>query len=436
MSQGMVSCSGCKAEYDASGYDPGDRFECPECKTIVTVGGAAPAAAPRASRPATRGNTGRTTRGNTGRSSRPPMTAKMRVVNEAVGMGALDPGVDPRAIRRASQAPPPVTDNSSDKMMYIIGGCVAAIACIGAIIYIAKQPSAEEKKHALMEKKAAAAAKEEEKTKTAGSASANPDKPKVHVDNGWDVDAAIDAEVQKTLAALKSHPLDAEYAATAAKLLKYGRSVIPALVESWPKVDPESADVSRRIVDAATGRGLPEELFVDKLKRLDMAMTFRQWWLTDAGQAAQLKSEEEFTRRLTGGAVAVAPNPGNPEKPVGTPPTQNPGGVNEIKKPAGGVSASAMRRDLPQHLSNIARGTFEQREEAKAEVRKYGKQVIPVLIEALKEEDTAMCRVANDLLKEFTKQDFGVPPGEPGDRPPFIQKWNDWWKGAEASFSM
>jgi hypothetical protein len=215
MSEGMVSCPGCKAEYDASGYDAGDRFQCPECNTIVTVGGAAPAAAaPRAARSPSRGNTGRTSRGNTGRASRVPMTAKMRVVNEAVGMGALDPSVDPRAIRRAGQAPVPVADNSGDKMMYIIGGCVAAIACIGAIIYIAKQPSAAEKKAALQAKKAAATAKEkeEEASKGGGSAEKPPvDRSKPPADTAFDVDPAIDAEVVTTLGILKDHDQDAVF---------------------------------------------------------------------------------------------------------------------------------------------------------------------------------------------------------------------------------
>ena len=362
------------------------------------------------------------------------MANKMRIVNEAVGMGALDPNADPRAIRRASQAAPEVQDKSGEKLMLFGGIGVAALAIIGAVIYLVKEPSAEEKNRAAMKKNAAIAAKTEKEE--AAKAGLTSDKPKTPVDTGWDINEAIEADVLQTIAALKGKTADEAFAKTAMKLLRHGRNMIPPLVESWHKLDQESAEVSRQIVVAATGRGVPEEYFYEKLKRLDMAMAFRQWWLTDAGQAAQLKSESEFSQRLCGKAV-VGDTP--PVNPGGNPPV-NPGGtgngVTEVKKPSGGVGEAAMRRDLPQHLSNYARGTFEQRETAVAEIRRYGKQVIPALIGALKEEDIAMANAANDLLKTFTKQDQGRVPGEPIDRPPFIQKWTEWWKGAEAGFAM
>lgn len=432
MSNGMVNCPGCKAEYDGSGYDPGDRFQCPECNTIVTIPGGAPAAAAAPAKTASRGNTHRAVRGGTGRTSRPPAarggTSKMRVVNEAVGMGALDPNTDMRAIRRASQPAPEVQDNSGDKMVMYGGIGVVAIAIIGLIIYIAKQPSAEEKKKATVAKKAAAEATEKETAATEKP----PEKPKPPVDSGWDADPAVDADVIATLAILKSRPVDEQFLKTASKLLRHGRALIPCLVQKWSS-DADIANASREIVDRAVkgGPALPEGLFESAASRAAMIMEYRHWWVNEPkGQAAQLVSEAEFGG---GGAAEVPPNPGNPPS---DPPKNPPGGVTEIKKPSGGTGEGAMRRDLPQHLSNYARGTFEQREQATAEIRKYGKIVIPALIAALKEEDIAMSNAANDLLKAFTKQDFGRVPGEPGDRPPFITKWEEWWKGAEATFVM
>lgn len=433
MSEGMVQCPGCQAEYDGSGYDPGDRFQCPECNTIVTIpGGAAKAsAAPKA---AARGGTHRMSRGGTGRASRPPAsrgTSKMNVVNNAVGMGALDPTVDPRAIRRAAQAPAPVQQDGGEKMLLYGGVGVVAIAIIGLIIYIAKQPSAEDKKKAGLAKKAAAEAKEKEEAATSAATEKPPDRPRPPADAGWDADPAVDAEVISTLAILKSHPVDESFWRTASKLLRHGRALIPCLVQKWAG-EADVANASRLIVDRAVvgGPKLPEGLFESASSRAAMIMEYRHWWVNEPkGQAAQLVSEQEFT----GGAAASNPPPSNP-------PPSNPGGtgsgVTEIKKTGGGVSESAMRRDLPQHLSNFARGTFEDRQKTLQEIRKYGKQVIPALINALKEEDIAMANAANDLLKEFTKQDQGRVPGEPGDRPPFIKKWEDWWKGAEGSFTM
>jgi hypothetical protein len=429
MGEGMVNCPGCKAEYDGSGYDPGDRFQCPECNTIVTIPGGAKAASTPA-RP--RGNTNRSVRsGGTTRSSRSPsarggggMSAKMRIVNEAVGMGALDPTTDPRAIRRASQQAPQVEDKSGEKMMMYGGVGVALIAIVGLIFFLTKGPSAEDKKKAQKEKLAAQAAKTE-KEEAAAKAS-EPEKPKPPVDAGWDADPAIDAEVITTLAILKTHPVDQVFWKTAAKLLRHGRALIPCLVGKWSS-EADIANASRLIVERATRRSIPEGLFDTPANRAAMVMEFRHWWVDEPkGQAAQLVSEGEFTGE--GGSTPPPVNPppgGTTEKPPVTPP-----------RPAGGASEAAMRRDLPQQLSNYARGTFEEREKAAAEIRRYGKQVIPALINALKEEDIAMANSANDLLKEFTKQDQGRVPGEPGDRPPFIEKWNTWWKGAEATFTM
>ncbi len=435
MSEGMVNCPGCKAEYDGSGYDPGDRFQCPECNTIVTIPGGAPAAAAAPAKAASRGNTHRAARGGTGRTSRPPAarggTSKMRVVNEAVGMGALDPNADMRAIRRASQPAPEVQDNSGDKMVLYGGVGVVALAIIGLVIYIAKQPSAEEKKKANVAKKAAAEAKEKEEAATKTSEKP-PERPRPPADAGWDADPAIDAEVITTLAILKSHSVDESFWKTASKLLRHGRAVIPCLVQKWSG-DSDVANASRLIVDRAVkgGPALPEGLFDSPASRAAMIMEYRHWWVNEPkGQAAQLVSEAEFGG---GGGAEIPPTPGNPPS---NPPANPPGGVTEIKKTGGGVSEGAMRRDLPQHLSNYARGTFEQREQATAEIRKYGKIVIPALINALKEDDVAMANAANDLLKIFTKQDQGKVPGEPGDRPPFIEKWQSWWKGAEATFVM
>jgi len=137
--------------------------------------------------------------------------------------------------------------------------------------------------------------------------------------------------------------------------------------------------------------------------------------------------EEQFLADAGGGTATTNP-PTNPD------PTKPPSGVTEPRKVGGGTSEAALRQNLPQHIANYATGTYDQRQETIAEVRKYGKPVIAALIGALKEEDPARANAAYDMLKEFTKQDFGRLPGEPGDRAPFIQKWTDWWKGRRRAF--
>ncbi|NUN49085.1 MAG: hypothetical protein HUU15_09685 [Candidatus Brocadiae bacterium] len=419
-----VSCPGCAAQYDAAGYDPGDQFQCPACSEIVTVGGgtAAPAA-PRTAKMPSRG----TTRKHASRAPSPPRertTSKMRVVAGAVGMGALHPSIDPKMIRRAGAPPPPVQEGT-DKTLLMVGAGIAALAIIGTVIFIAKQPSAEEKKKAANAKKAAAEAKENEKKATGGGASSTgqPDQPRPPTLTGWDVDPAIDAEVGKILTALRGQPVDENFWKQALPLLRHGREAIPPLVERWAKDHPDMANVSREIVVRATRRGIPEELFSDPMKRHEMAAVFREWWLGDKGQAVQLVPEGEFLG--TGGAVAVDPPPGNPgtEKP---PPVRPPGGAGE----------GTIRRDLPQQLANYRTGTFEQREAALQEIRRYGKAVIPHLMQVLNDEDPGVANSAYSVLKEFTKQDFGVMPGDVTDRRKFLNSWTEWWAKNEGSFSM
>lgn len=434
MGKGMVSCSGCQAEYDASGYDPGDRFQCPECNTIVTIpGGATASAAPKVA--ARSGGTSRTSRG-TSRASRPAAprsTSKMRVVNEAVGMGALDPTVDPRAIRRAGQAPAPVSEGT-DKMMLYGGVGVVAIAIIGLVIYIAKQPSAEEKKKAKQDKIAAQQAKEEaDKKPTAtdkGSGSSDPAKPRINDVPGSN--AEITAKVSEVLTLVKKMPVDSTFYKVASQLLKYGPPVIGELVEHFNDSEQEVALAARAIVQRATKWSIPEEPFYSAAERERIKGDVFATWL-DKSRAGTLTLVSEADFLGSGGATAE-----NPPNPNGNPSNPNPGNPvgNPPKPTGGGTSEAAMRRDLPQLLSNYARGTFEDRDKAESDIRKFGKPVIGALIGALKEEDIAMANAANDLLQKFTKQDQGKVPGEPGDRPPFIEKWQNWWKGAEAGFSM
>ena len=429
----IVKCPGCQAEYDGAGYEPGDRFECPSCQEIVTVGGsvAPQAAAPKMAKMHPRGGTTRRT-ASRAPSVRERGTAKMKVVGEAVGMGALNPGVDPRAIRRAG-APAPVPQEGPDKTMMIVGVVVAAVVILGALIYILKQPSAEDKKKSKLEAAREAQEKQnkEDDAKKAAAKAANPggtsENPGGQKDP-LDASQAVVDDVSGVCVLLKGKPEDAVFLKIAVKLVKYGKEAVPPLIDKIGDDDREIALAAGAILHRLTRWFLPPDYFNDSTMRKTFAAELRAQWIK-SGATITLPTEEQFLADAGGGTATTNP-PTNPD------PTKPPSGVTEPRKVGGGTSEAALRQNLPQHIANYATGTYDQRQETIAEVRKYGKPVIAALIGALKEEDPARANAAYDMLKEFTKQDFGRLPGEPGDRAPFIQKWTDWWKGAEASFSM
>jgi hypothetical protein len=419
-----LSCPGCQAEYDATGYDPGDQFQCPSCQAIVTVPGGEEAVAdgPRMPRMKSRGTTRRT-------ASKAPMqreraTSKMRTVNDAVGMGMTMPGQDPRNARRAQAAPPPA-DGGNKNMTFIFVG-LGAVMVIGGVIFLVKGAGGSDEGKKKKKPNTVAEEKADEKgsSGTPTDTTPKPEDParKPPVDDGWGFEPKIIDHVSQVVNLLKGKPEDVVFWKTSAPLLQYGRQAIPPLVERFSDPDPDVAAVARAVVERATRKNLPPDLFSSQPARAAMLAEVRHWWInTESGKSCQLVSEAEY---INGRGAASNPPPdpgGSPPNPGGNPPPRNVGG-------------GAIARDLPQRLMNFRRGTAEQRDTELREIRSWGKGVISHLIGHLSNEDYDLAGAAHSVLQELTKQDFGRLPAE--ERKDFVKKWEDWWKSNEATFNM
>ncbi len=87
---------------------------------------------------------------------------------------------------------------------------------------------------------------------------------------------------------------------------------------------------------------------------------------------------------------------------------------------------------------DVATQGYAGKQKARRKIKKRGKEVIPVLIALMKDKHMpAVSKGARTCLHEFTGQQFAEEmPRKPKARYKYVKKWEDWWDKNKDSFSF